>query len=254
MSYLDTLFGLEGQTAIVTGASRGIGRASAVALAGAGAFVVLVGRDIEALEETMSEVGPAHCEIQAADVTRPDEMLRVLDWTMRTRGRIDVLINNAGIIRRAAATDYTGEDWNAVLDTNLNAVFSWAQAVGRIMIEQGSGKIVNTASLLSFSGGLNVSAYAAAKGGVAQLTKALANEWAKFGVNVNAIAPGYIRTDATAALRSNSERSAQVLSRIPSGRWGEPADLMGAVVFLSSSASDYVNGHVLVVDGGFMAY
>jgi 2-dehydro-3-deoxy-D-gluconate 5-dehydrogenase len=171
-----------------------------------------------------------------------------------TFGAIDILINNAGIIRRSPAIAYSGKDWNEVIDTNLNAVFSWAQTVGRLMVEQASGKIINLASLLSFGGGLNVSAYAAAKGGVAQLTKALANEWAKYGVCVNAIAPGYIKTDATAALRSNAERNQEILSRIPAGRYGEPDDLAGTVVFLASKASDYMNGHIVVVDGGFLSY
>ena len=163
-------------------------------------------------------------------------------------------MNNAGIIRRAPAIDFTEDDWNAVIDTNLNAVFNWAQAVGRLMVEQGSGKIINTASLMSFSGGLNVAAYSAAKGGVGQLTKALANEWAKYNVQVNAIAPGYFKTNATAALRANDERAQQILSRIPAGRWGEPDDLAGAFLMLASKASDYMSGHLLVVDGGFLSY
>lgn len=190
----------------------------------------------------------------AADVTDSGRSLEVISETIRRFGSLDILINNAGIIRRSPATEYSAHDWYEVIDTNLNAVFNWSQVAGKLMVEQGSGKIINIASLLSFQGGLNVSAYAAAKGGVAQLTKALSNEWAKHGVNVNAIAPGYMITDNTAPLRANSERSAQIFSRIPAGRWGEPDDLAGAIVYLASEASDYVNGHVLVVDGGWMAW
>ena len=180
-------------------------------------------------------------------------MLEIVTSTLRRWSTIDILINNAGIIRRSPAADFSAHDWYEVVDTNLNAVFSWAQAVGKIMLEQGSGKIINMASLLSFQGGLNVAAYSAAKGGVAQLTKALSNEWAKYGVQVNAIAPGYVETNATAALRADSKRKEQILSRIPAGRWGEPEDIAGAILYLASPASDYVTGHVLVVDGGWLA-
>ena len=251
---LQTLFGLEGKCAIVTGASRGLGRAAAIALSTAGANVALVGRDRAALKESLEQLPERHHLIVEADVTHPDEMMSALATIESKLGTPDILVNNAGVIRRSPAIDYSAHDWNEVLDTNLSAVFSWAQAVGKMMIEQGSGKIINLASLLSFSGGLNVAAYAAAKGGVAQLTKALSNEWAKYGVCVNAIAPGYFVTEATAALRSNSERSQQLLGRIPAGRWGEPEDLAGAVLFLASRASDYVTGHVLVVDGGYLGY
>jgi len=168
-------------------------------------------------------------------------------------GRIDILINNAGTIRRTPAVDFSEEDWATVLEVNLSSVFRLSQAAGRHMIEQGSGKIVNIASLLSFQGGITVPAYTASKSGVAGLTKALANEWAKFNVNVNAIAPGYISTDNTAALRSDETRNRQILERIPAGRWGKPDDLAGAAVFLSSAASDYMQGHLLVVDGRWMA-
>jgi 2-dehydro-3-deoxy-D-gluconate 5-dehydrogenase len=248
MSYLDSLFSLDGKNAIVTGASRGLGRAATVALSKAGASVVLVGRDEAMLTETASDL--QNVKIAVADVRDPEKMMEIIS----AEEQVDILINNAGIIRRAAAQDYTAHDWYDVIDTDLNAVFSWAQAVGKRMIEQGSGKIINVASLLSFQGGLNIAAYAAAKGGVAQLTKALANEWAKYNINVNALAPGYMLTDATAALRSNAERSKQVFSRIPAGRWGEPDDLAGAIIYLASSASDYVNGHILAVDGGWLSY
>jgi 2-dehydro-3-deoxy-D-gluconate 5-dehydrogenase len=248
MSYLDSLFSLDGKNAIVTGASRGLGRAATVALSKAGASVVLVGRDEAMLTETASDL--QNVKIAVADVRDPEKMMEIIS----AEEQVDILINNAGIIRRAAAQDYTAHDWYDVIDTDLNAVFSWAQAVGKRMIEQGTGKIINVASLLSFQGGLNIAAYAAAKGGVAQLTKALANEWAKYNINVNALAPGYMLTDATAALRSNAERSKQVFSRIPAGRWGEPDDLAGAIIYLASSASDYVNGHILAVDGGWLSY
>ncbi len=260
MSFLESLFSLQDKTAIVTGASRGLGRAVAIALAGAGANVVLVGRDEAALAEVQKAINSdgTHGTDQShwiiADVKDPTKALEVISATIQRYGSIDILVNNAGIIRRSPASDYTAHDWNEVIDTDLNAVFQWSQVAGKAMIEQGSGKIINIASLLAFQGGLNVVAYAAAKGGVAQLTKALSNEWAKYGVNVNAIAPGYMVTDNTAALRANSERSAQIFSRIPAGRWGEPEDLAGAVIYLASAASDYVNGHILAVDGGWLAY
>jgi 2-deoxy-D-gluconate 3-dehydrogenase len=175
-----------------------------------------------------------------------------MEQTLARFGRLDILINNAGTIRRTPAVDYSLEDWNAVIQINLTSIFSLSQLAGRQMIAQGRGKIVNIASLLSFQGGIGVPAYAASKGGVAQLTKALANEWAPKGINVNAIAPGYMRTDNTTALQKDETRNRQILERIPANRWGEPDDLTGAAVFLSSDASNYVNGHVLVVDGGWM--
>ncbi len=259
MAFLESLFSLESKTAVITGASRGIGRAAAKVLAQAGANVVLVGRDSKALAETETEIVSAinvtdrtHCEI--GDVTDSSRMMEIVSSTLRRWKTIDILVNNAGIIRRAAAADFSAHDWYVVIDTNLNAVFSWSQAIGKVMIEQGSGKIINIASLLSFQGGLNVVAYSAAKGGVAQITKALSNEWAKYGVQVNAIAPGYLETNATAALRADTKRKEQILARIPAGRWGEPEDIAGAILYLASPASDYVNGHVLVVDGGWLAY
>jgi 2-deoxy-D-gluconate 3-dehydrogenase len=187
-----------------------------------------------------------------ADLERREETATLVPRTLERFGRLDVLVNNAGIIRRADARDFRDEDWDAVLEVDLSSVFRLCRDAGRHMLDRGSGKIINIASVLSFQGGIRVPAYVAAKGAVAQLTKALANEWAGRGVNVNAIAPGYIRTDNTKALQEDAARSRQIQDRIPAGRWGEPEDLGGAVVFLASNASDYVHGHLLVVDGGWM--
>ena len=186
------------------------------------------------------------------DVGDPHVCARLVEETVQHFGTIDILVNNAGIIRRAPAVDYSEEDWKALIDVNLTSVFRLTQHAGRHMLARGSGKIINIASLLTFQGGILVPAYAAAKGGVGQLTKAFANEWAPKGVNVNAIAPGYMDTDNTEALRNNPERARQILERIPAGRWGQPEDLAGAAVFLASAASDYVHGHILVVDGGWL--
>lgn len=246
-------FSLEGSVALVTGATRGLGAAIAVGLAEAGADVAVHGHTRSA-DETCARVralGRRALPLSGdmADPSVPDRLVREAVGGL---GRLDVLVNNAGTIRRAPAAETTDEDWLAVVEVDLHAVFRACRAAGRHMLARGRGKIVNVASLLSFQGGLTVPAYAAAKGGVAQLTKALANEWAARGVNVNAIAPGYVRTDNTAALQADPVRSRQILERIPAGRWGEPADLAGAAVFLASPASDYVHGHVLVVDGGWM--
>jgi 2-dehydro-3-deoxy-D-gluconate 5-dehydrogenase len=248
-------FSLEGCRALVTGASRGLGRAGAIALAQAGADVVCVSSRKGGCTETVSairEAGRQAWEL-AADLSQRDDALAVADAAEDVAGTIDILVNNAGTIRRHPAVEYPIDDWDVVLRTNVDSVFLLSQRLGRAMVQRRRGKIVNIASLLSFSGGITVPAYAASKHAVAGLTKALANEWAQFGVQVNAIAPGYFRTDNTQALRDNASRSAEILARIPAGRWGEPDDLAGAVVFLASKASDYVNGHVLVVDGGWMA-
>lgn len=238
-------FKLHERVALVTGASTGLGAAIAIALAEAGAQVCCHGN-------TRSPASTCDHAI-TGDLSDPETPKRLVAQTIERFGRIDILINNAGTIRRAPAVDYSEEDWAAVMEVNLSSVFRLSQLAGRHMIETGrGGKIVNIASLLSFQGGITVPAYAASKGGVAQLTKALANEWAKHGINVNAIAPGYMRTNNTAALQADETRNRQILERIPAGRWGEPEDLAGAAVFLSSSASDYINGHVLVVDGGWM--
>ena len=248
-------FGLKGKNALVTGSQTGLGAGIAVALAQAGASVVVHGKDSRGIEEVCAGVSAAGARAARAiaDVSDPRACEELIELTVRELGSIDILVNNAGIIRRSPAAEFSMKDWMDVIEVNLNAVFRLCQLAGRHMLRQGKGKIVNIASLLAFQGGVFVPSYSAAKGGVAQLTKALANEWAPKGINVNAIAPGYMATDNTAALRKDPERSRQILERVPAGRWGEPNDLAGAAVFLCSSASDYVHGHVLVVDGGWMA-
>ena len=243
---------LTGKAAIVTGANTGIGQAIAVALAEAGADVALAGRS--RADETAAQIGALgrKAVLIEADLATSEPVARVVEEALATFGRLDILVNNAGIIRRADAADFSEADWDVVIDTNLKSLFFLCQAAGRQMLAQGSGKIVNIASLLSFQGGIRVPSYAAAKSGVAGLTRALANEWAGRGVNVNAIAPGYIATNNTAALQADETRNRQILERIPAGRWGDPKDIAGAAVFLSSSAADYVNGHVLAVDGGWL--
>ena len=246
-------FKLNGRVAFVSGASAGLGQAIAAALAEAGADVACHGnaRSPETTCEAIERLGRRAFPL-TGDLANKETPKSLLDATLKHFGHLDILVNNAGTIRRAPAADYSEHDWAAVIEVNLSAVFRLSQLAGRQMIAQGTGKIINIASLLSFQGGITVPAYAASKGGVAQLTKALANEWAGQGINVNAIAPGYMRTDNTKALQADETRNRQILERIPAGRWGEPFDLAGAAVFLASSASDYVNGHVLVVDGGWM--
>jgi 2-deoxy-D-gluconate 3-dehydrogenase len=247
-------FKLQHRIALVTGASTGLGAAIAIAVAEAGAHVACHGnsRSPQATCDRINNAGGVAHPI-SGDLSQPETPRHLVDQTLERFGRIDILINNAGTIRRAPAADYSDEDWTAVIEVNLSSVFRLSKLAGKQMIERGEGgKIINIASLLSFQGGITVPAYAASKGGVAQLTKALANEWAKHRINVNAIAPGYMRTANTAALQADETRNRQILERIPAGRWGEPEDLAGAAVFLSSQASDYINGHVLVVDGGWM--
>lgn len=246
-------FSLRGKVALVTGSSRGLGAAIAIALAEAGASVAVHGSSTspESTRRRIEECGTRTVAL-TGDVGERDVCARLVEETVSSLGGIDILVNNAGIIRRSPAVEQSEEDWMAVLNVNLTGVFRLTQHAGRHMLARGSGKIINIASLLSFQGGILVPAYAASKGGVAQLTKSFANEWASRGVNVNAIAPGYMATDNTEALQKNPERSRQILERIPAGRWGNPEDLAGAALFLASPASDYVNGHVLVVDGGWI--
>jgi 2-deoxy-D-gluconate 3-dehydrogenase len=247
------LFDLTGRVAIVTGANTGIGQGLAIALAGAGADVALVGRTpAEQTAECVRAAG-RRAAIIGADLSTVAPVQEVVERTLNELGGVDILVNNAGIIRRADALDFSEEDWDAVIDTNLKSVFFLCQAAARHMVAKGKGKIINIASMLSFQGGIRVPSYTASKSGVAGLTKLLANEWAAKGINVNAIAPGYIATNNTAALQADEARNRQIMERIPAGRWGQPSDLAGAVVFLASDASDYIQGHILAVDGGWLA-
>jgi 2-dehydro-3-deoxy-D-gluconate 5-dehydrogenase len=246
-------FNLAGRVALVTGASRGLGAAMAMALAEAGADVILHDRSdtCDAERAIKERTGVRTCCLKA-DLSVRAEADRMAEAAEKAMGRVDILVNNAGIIRRSPAVQFSDADWDDVIEINLTAVFRLTRAVGAGMVARKMGKIVNVASLLSFQGGLTVPSYSAAKGGVAQLTKAFANEWAPHGITANAIAPGYMLTDNTKPLVADETRYRQITERIPAGRWGKPEDLAGAVVFLASPASDYVNGHVLVVDGGWM--
>ncbi len=252
---LPALFSLDDRIALVTGASRGLGQAIALALAEAGADVICHSSRAGGASDTVALIERLGRKAWAcdADLSEREATSALGTRAIDIAGPIDVLVNNAGTIRRAPAASTALADWDAVLRTNLDAVFVLSQAIGAGMVQRGHGRIINVASLLSFQGGITVPAYTASKHAVAGLTKALANEWASSGVCVNAIAPGYFRTDNTQALRDNSERAPGILARIPAGRWGEPTDIAGAAVFLASRASDYVNGHLLVVDGGWMA-
>jgi len=248
------LFDLAGRVALVTGASRGLGAGMAVALASAGAEVALHASTAlpAATEKAITREG-FHARGFVANLSDRKASDELMSAVLASFGRLDILINNAGICPRKPAADHTDEMWDQVIELNLTSVFRLSRAAGRHMLERGEGgKIINVASLLSFQGGITVPSYAAAKGGVAQLTKALSNEWAAQRINVNAIAPGYMKTDNTAALQADPTRSRQILERIPAGRWGEPGDVAGAAVFLASRAAEYIHGHVLVVDGGWM--
>jgi 2-dehydro-3-deoxy-D-gluconate 5-dehydrogenase len=249
-------FMLVGRTALVTGVSRGIGKAIAVALAAAGADVVGVSATLNPNDSEVARLVAATgrgFRGYACDFSDRGSLRRLANALDSDVPAIDILVNNAGAIARSPAREHSDELWDRILEINLSAQFVLTREVGGRMVERGAGKVIFVASLLSFQGGISVASYAASKGGVAQLTKALANEWAPYGVNVNAIAPGYVRTDNTQALQDDPDRSPRILERIPAGRWALPEDLAGPAVFLASSASDYVNGHVLVVDGGWLA-
>lgn len=254
MSILNT-FNLDGKTALVTGCKRGIGKAMALALADAGADVIGVSAS---LEETGSAIGKAveacgrKFKGYSCDFSDRDALYKFIAQVQEDFPRIDILVNNAGTIMRAPAIEHSDEYWDTVIEVNLNAQFILSRELGKRMVERGSGKIIFTASLLTFQGGITVPGYAASKGGIGQLTMALSNEWAGKGVQVNAIAPGYIATDNTQALQNDPERSKAILARIPAGRWGEPEDFAGPAVFLASSASDYMSGSIITVDGGWM--
>jgi len=254
MSVLD-LFRLNGKVAMVTGAGRGLGQAMAVGLAEAGADVA--GLDVISLEETQAQVEALGRRFMAVDCNLHDSTVQELNDTVKRvageMGRLDILVNNAGIIRRAPVLEFSEAYWDDVIQIDLKALFFLSQAAARLMVAQGSGKIISVASMLSFQGGILIPSYTAAKSGVAGLTRALANELAARGVNVNAIAPGYMATDNTAPLRADPVRSAAILGRIPAGRWGEPEDLKGVVTFLASPASDYLHGAIVPVDGGWLS-
>ncbi|MEH6839601.1 SDR family oxidoreductase [Priestia megaterium] len=247
------LFSLDGKVAAITGATRGIGRSMAIALAEAGSDIALLQRSKEFLgvKEEIERLG-RKCFIINCDLENASEVSEAISSVVAYFGKLDILVNNAGIQRRSPAVDFAEEDWDAVMNVNLKTVWLLCQQAGRQMLKQGSGKIINMASLLSYQGGITVPAYAAAKGGVAQLTKALSNEWAAKGVNVNGIVPGYIATDMNEALINDETRSRQIIERIPAGRWGQADDFKGAVVFLASDASAYIHGHLLAVDGGWL--
>ncbi|MCL2659881.1 MAG: glucose 1-dehydrogenase [Acidobacteriaceae bacterium] len=247
-------FRLDNKVAIVTGASRGIGQAAAVALAEAGARVAVLGNS-QMPEDTRKQIADLGAPVLAfqGDLTDRAFRDRVVNEVLAVWGSVDILVNNAGTTVRTPAVDFAEKDWDRVIDVNLTSVFRMCQRCGREMIKRGSGKIINIASVQSFTGGFTIPAYAASKGGIAQVTKALANEWASLNVNVNAIAPGYILTDLTRPIYDDPVRSKEILDRIPVKRWGTPDDMKGTVVYLASRASDFVHGHILLVDGGWMA-
>ncbi|MEB3416936.1 2-dehydro-3-deoxy-D-gluconate 5-dehydrogenase KduD [Alteriqipengyuania sp. WL0013] len=249
----DNPFDLTGKVACVTGANTGIGQGIAVALARAGADVALVARRDPADTVAMIEDAGRKAAVIMADLSSIEPCERIVSETVEALGGFDILVNNAGIIRRNDALDFTEDDWDTVIDTNLKVLFFLSQAAGLHMAGHGGGSIINIASMLTFQGGIRVASYTASKSGVGGLTKLLANEWAAKGITVNAIAPGYIATNNTAALQADADRNRQILERIPAGRWGEPGDLGGAAVFLASDAARYVQGHILAVDGGWLA-
>lgn len=247
------MFSLEGKVALVTGGNTGLGQGIAIALASAGADIACAGTSApDETAEKVKALGRRFIAIRA-DLSSLAPVQNLVDQTISELGALDILVNNAGTIRRADAVDFSEADWDAVMDVNLKTAFFLCQAAGRHMITQGRGKIINIASMLSFQGGIRVPSYTASKHGIAGITKLLANEWASKGLNVNAIAPGYMVTNNTTALRADENRNRDILARIPAGRWGEPGDVGGAAIFLASAASDYVNGIVLPVDGGWQA-
>ena len=247
-------FSLRGKVAIVTGATRGLGKGIAIGLASAGADIVGVGTsDFKETEDKVKALGRKFMGIKA-DLISQEPIAGIIEKTLNTFGKIDILVNNAGIIRREDAIDFSEKDWDDVMNINLKTTFFLSQAVAKQFIAQGSGgKIINIASMLSFQGGIRVPSYTASKSAVAGITKSMANEWAMYGININGIAPGYMATDNTAALRSDEQRQASILERIPAGRWGTPEDLAGVAVFLASEAAQYINGFTLAVDGGWLA-
>lgn len=247
-------FKLDGKVALVTGAASGMGQAIAVALAEAGADVAVVGHS-RSLEDTVKKIeGKGKgCLPLIADLTSIEPIPQLVGETVKHFNGLDILVNAAGMIRRAPALEFSEKDWDDVLNLNLKTVFFLSQAAARVMKQQRSGKIINIASMLSYQGGILVPSYAASKGGVASLTKSLANEWAQYGINVNAIAPGYVDTAITVPIKNNPDRNSSILARIPAGRWGVPNDVMGAAVFLASDAAEYVHGTIIAVDGGWLA-
>lgn len=246
-------FSLTGRVAMVTGANTGLGQAIAIALAEAGADIVAVGRtDPVETQKAIGKLGRRFLSVHA-DLANTAAIPNIVGAALAALGQVDILVNNAGTIRRNAAVDFTEADWDAVVDVNLKSLFFLTQAVGRHMLQAGRGKVINIASMLSFQGGIRVASYTASKSALAGLTRLLANEWAAKGVNVNAIAPGYMATSNTTALRADESRNREILARIPAGRWGQPADIAGAAVFLAAPASDYVHGAIIPVDGGWLA-
>lgn len=250
---MNDLFNLTGKVALVTGGTTGLGEGMALGLAEAGADIMLV--DITESNNTVEKITALgrKAHLKLIDLSKMESILEVVDETIKVFGKIDILVNNAGIIRRTPAIEFSEKDWDDVMTLNSKTVFFLSQTAAKDMMKRGYGKIINVASLLAFSGGINVPSYAASKGAVAQITKALANEWASKGININAVAPGYMVTNNTANLRKDAERTKSISERIPAERWGTPEDLKGPAVFLASKASDYLNGHILLVDGGWMA-
>ncbi|MFD2627640.1 SDR family oxidoreductase [Oceanobacillus kapialis] len=249
---MNDLFDLTGKVAVVTGGNRGLGKGMALGLASAGADVVIIARNVteDVLDEIRNEGVRAHGI--NFDLSNFDEYASLVNGIVEEFGKIDILVNNAGVQSRHPSVEFPKKDWDFVMDINANAVFFLCQAVGKHMIERGKGKIINLASMLSFEGGYTVPAYAASKGAVMQFSQSLSNEWAKLGVNVNCIAPGYFATEMNTAIMEDENRYNSILERIPAGRWGNPDDLRGAAIFLASKASDYMNGYTIAVDGGYL--